>query len=586
MNNNYYRDYFFKNFLTLLIPMLIPLIVMGALSIVIIQQYVKESINDESTNLLKQTREHLELILNELDSLNLYIIASASEFENLQKVMNKSILNTEDHKELAALKNFIDSPNIARPYIDSIYIYVANQNGKFISSTAGGLTELEEFDDTYWFNSFQRHAASDELTWAEARTISKQIFNEPSDKVDLITMFRKIPHMDGVIVLNIKTEYIEEQLNTLSKTAGLGLFIVDEENKVLFNEERFSLKKSDIADIMKKQEDVFSKVINRDSFIVSKITSEKYNWTYFSVSPKSSIYEVPIRLIKIALVLLVACIGGSVLLALYLTNITSRNVKTIVAIFEAAEADKPLPPLPRQVRDIYSYIVHSILINYRETNILKVHVAEKKYKEQAMEYMALHSQLNPHFLFNTLETINWKAIALTGSPNELNAMIENLAVILRYSLDEETRLVPISEEIKYTMHYIEIQKIRYHNEFTLQWELDDTIRHYQVKKLILQPLIENALQHGLTSERPFKMKIKLINLPKSIEIRVIDNGHGMSKSRLAEVRARLETNNDHLKHIGLLNTHRRLKVAYGQQYGLIVQSKEGWGTVIILTIPK
>lgn len=566
--------------------MLIPLIVMGALSIVIIQQYVKESINDESTNLLKQTREHLELILNELDSLNLYIIASASEFENLQKVMNKSILNTEDHKELAALKNFIDSPNIARPYIDSIYIYVANQNGKFISSTAGGLTELEEFDDTYWFNSFQRHAASDELTWAEARTISKQIFNEPSDKVDLITMFRKIPHMDGVIVLNIKTEYIEEQLNTLSKTAGLGLFIVDEENKVLFNEERFSLKKSDIADIMKKQEDVFSKVINRDSFIVSKITSEKYNWTYFSVSPKSSIYEVPIRLIKIALVLLVACIGGSVLLALYLTNITSRNVKTIVAIFEAAEADKPLPPLPRQVRDIYSYIVHSILINYRETNILKVHVAEKKYKEQAMEYMALHSQLNPHFLFNTLETINWKAIALTGSPNELNAMIENLAVILRYSLDEETRLVPISEEIKYTMHYIEIQKIRYHNEFTLQWELDDTIRHYQVKKLILQPLIENALQHGLTSERPFKMKIKLINLPKSIEIRVIDNGHGMSKSRLAEVRARLETNNDHLKHIGLLNTHRRLKVAYGQQYGLIVQSKEGWGTVIILTIPK
>lgn len=203
-----------------------------------------------------------------------------------------------------------------------------------------------------------------------------------------------------------------------------------------------------------------------------------------------------------------------------------------------------------------------------------------------MEYMALHSQLNPHFLFNTLETINWKAIALTGSPNELNAMIENLAVILRYSLDEETRLVPISEEIKYTMHYIEIQKIRYHNEFTLQWELDDTIRHYQVKKLILQPLIENALQHGLTSERPFKMKIKLINLPKSIEIRVIDNGHGMSKSRLAEVRARLETNNDHLKHIGLLNTHRRLKVAYGQEYGLIVQSKEGWGTVIILTIPK
>lgn len=311
MNNNYYRDYFFKNFLTLLIPMLIPLIVMGALSIVIIQEYVKESINDESTNLLKQTREHLELILNELDSLNLYIIASASEFENLQKVMNKSILNTEDHKELAALKNFIDSPNIARPYIDSIYIYVANQNGKFISSTAGGLTELEEFDDTYWFNSFQRHAASDELTWAEARTISKQIFNEPSDKVDLITMFRKIPHMDGVIVLNIKTEYIEEQLNTLSKTAGLGLFIVDEENKVLFNEERFSLKKSDIADIMKKQEDVFSKVINRDSFIVSKITSEKYNWTYFSVSPKSSIYEVPIRLIKIALVLLVACIGGA-----------------------------------------------------------------------------------------------------------------------------------------------------------------------------------------------------------------------------------------------------------------------------------
>ncbi|WP_026576371.1 sensor histidine kinase [Bacillus sp. UNC438CL73TsuS30] len=582
-----YHAFFIKNLTTFVIPMLIPLVVLGSLSTILIQQYVTNRINEDNLNVLKQTKENMELIFNELDSLNLYVVASATQFINFKKMLNKDYLDRNDSRNLASLKNFIDSPNIARPYIDSIYLYLNNGKGQFLTSTTGGLVSLNDFYDRNWFNTFKLHPNKGNI-WAEARTITKQYPGFPEENVNLITMFRRITgENDGVIVLNINSDYIEKHLNSLSTTNGQVFLVIDKNGKIIFKNHENKLKDIDNEKLISQQKSSFSIKFGKDSYIVTKIFSDKYGWTYISITPKSDLYQVPIKLSKITILLLIISIISGTVLAYYLTRKNYQDMKTIITILQVAEAGQPLPPVPSKgKKNVYSYIIHTILKNFMEHNYLKVQLSERKYKAQAMEFAALQSQLNPHFLFNTLETLNWKAIRLTGRPNELNEMVENLADILRYSLDGENKMVHLKEEITYTNSYIKIQKMRFKDKFEVIWDYHEEDLKYHVIKLILQPLLENSLSHGISEDRNCLIKIKIRVSSTLLKISVIDNGDGISPQKLEEIRSRLNSNQEQSKHIGLVNTHRRLKVTYGEPYGIIIKSKKNWGTVVHLTIPK
>ncbi|MET3292302.1 UNVERIFIED_CONTAM: two-component system sensor histidine kinase YesM [Brevibacillus sp. OAP136] len=582
-----YRAFFVKNLMTFLLPMLIPIIVLGALSTYLIHQHIKEEINHNHMDLLKQTEENMELMLNELDSLNLQIVASATQFVHLRTMMTKRWLDHNDFVELAALKNFIDSPAIARSYIDSIYIYIENDRHRFLTSTTGGLMELGDFYDRSWYESFVNHPDKEQV-WTEARTIEK-VFDRYSPKpTHLITMYRKISvaaDNDGVIVLNINTDYIKNYLASLSSMKGQQVLIVDKNNDVLFSDDKIDLGRDVIQQIVAQRSSFFPLDLGDKSFIISKLPSDKYGWTFISITPKDALYEVPTRLSMVALQLLGVSIVVGMLLAYYLTQKNYADVKAIITTLHSAENGKALPPLPSRVKNVYSYIIHRILQNFMEHNYVKVQLSERKYKAQAMEFAALQSQLNPHFLFNTLETINWKAISMTGRPNELNHMVENLADILRYSLDDQNKMVILQKELIYTESYIKIQKVRYRDKFDVIWAYDDEVKKYHVMKLILQPLLENCLYHGIKENERCLIKIKIRTTPAFLHISVIDNGNGIKPEKLAEIRERLESNVDQTRHIGLHNTHKRLKLTYGEPYRLAMRSKYGWGTAVHLSIP-
>ncbi|MFJ7666904.1 sensor histidine kinase [Lysinibacillus sp. NPDC097195] len=583
MTNHYIRTYFFKNVISLLIPMLIPLIVLGALSIFLIQQYVLQDIIDRNTDLLTQTKENIELIFYELDSLNSYIISSTNQFDNLQQLMDKPTLSHQDYKDLVTFKNFIDAPKEAREYIQSIYIYVNNDSGKYLSTTTTGLLELRNTLDFNWYHSFVTHLGYEE-TWAESRTIKRMTNNQLDTPLNIITMYRTIPKNNGVLVLNIKADYIQQQLASLSTTVGRNLVIVDNKNNIIFNEQNYALANRTIQRLTSNPNTFFNMTIDDKPYVISKMESAKYDWTFLSINPKTSLYQVPKKLLQLVLFLSAICIIGSVIYAYWVTRKATVHMRKILAIFQSAEQGGVLPEISIPVNDVYSFITHNVLLNFTEQNTLKRKLAEKKYKEQTLELAALQSQLNPHFLFNTLETLNWRAISLTGKPNELNDMIENLATILRYSLDDESSMVPIMEEIKYTKHYIDILKARHQNQFEVIWEYDDNIMPFNVKKLTIQPLIENALQHGKQNKQLCLIKIKMTVHGNLMTLVVIDNGQGMERQQLQKVRNQLQQNEQY-NHIGLSNTHKRLLVAFGDHGGLTILSKKGWGTVIKMQIP-
>lgn len=563
--------------------MLISLVVLGALSIFVIEKYVRQDIVDRNKNFLIQTKENIELIFHELDSLSSYIISSTNEFEKMQQILDKPELSREDYKYLISLKNIIDSPKEARDYIHSIYIYVQNESGKYLSTTTTGPILLRDTLDFSWYHSYVTHLGFEE-TWAEARILKRMTNNQPDTPINVITMYRILPNDKGVIVLNIKEDYLQQLLTSLSTTVGRNLVIVDNKNNIIFNELNFRLSYRTVQKLISTPHTFFNMKIGEEDAVISKLDSTKYDWSFLSINPKTSLYQVPKKLFKLVILLSVICFVGSVIYAFLITKKATSHIKTILGIFQNAEQGEVLPANTLPVKDVYSLLTHKVLLNFTEQNALKRKFAEQKYREQTLELNALQSQLNPHFLFNTLETLNWRAISLTGKPNKLNDMIDNLAMILRYSLDDESSMVPIMEEIKYTKHYIDILKERYQQQFQVIWEYDDDIVPFKVKKLIIQPLIENALEHGRIKKQLCHIKIKLTVRDCILTLAVIDDGKGMDYDTLQVVRQRLQQH-DQFNHIGLSNTHKRLRVAFGNNSGLFILSKKDYGTVVKMQIP-
>ncbi|MGG4495493.1 sensor histidine kinase [Brevibacillus reuszeri] len=587
-NKNMHRTFFARNLATFLIPMIVPLLVFGTLSSFITQQYVKAEIERNNTNLLKQTEENITMLFDDLASVNMHAVARVIDIP-LQRIFQKNELEVDDYARLDALKQLIDSPAVARPYIESVYIYLKNDKRRLFSSTSGSLIQLNDFYDRSWFDTFLHKKSRNTLVWTEPRLFIRYELENRSTTIKYITIYKKLSITDiddGVIVFNIKRDYIQNYLARFSILKDQSLLIVDNNEEVIYRNNIRDFLKLDIRELLSHRSSFFPLELGHDSCIVSTLNSEKYGWRFFSIVPKSTLYELPTQLSIIAFSLLIISFVVGTILAFHLSKKGNESIKMIITLLHSAEKGLPLSPLPRRGKDVYSYIIHRILKNFIEKNYLKVQLSEQIYRMKTMELTALQSQLNPHFLFNTLGTIYWQAANLTGRLTSLNKMIENLSDILKFSLSSENKLVSLQEEITYTNSYIDIQKVRYKDTFDVIWSVENSILNYKVMKLFLQPLVENSLYHGIKEKGSFGMiKIKMKVIQSTLHITVTDNGNGMTQERLKEVRDNLNDIVEQTNHIGLINTHRRLKLTFGEQHGVLISSKFRWGTSVKLTIP-
>jgi two-component system sensor histidine kinase YesM len=208
---------------------------------------------------------------------------------------------------------------------------------------------------------------------------------------------------------------------------------------------------------------------------------------------------------------------------------------------------------------------------------------EKNYQLKSSELLALQAQINPHFLVNTLNTVFWKALALTGGPNEVSSMIEDFTQLLAQLMGDPNECVPLSEEMRCLQSYIDIQKRRFPDRFTYTTNIDPVIGDAAILKLILQPIVENCISHALVPEREINIQVDVCVRGDSIELTVKDDGAGMT----AEVLERLRVPSDQhqYKHIGLYNTMKRLALFYNVDSPLTIDSCEGNGTIVRISVP-
>ena len=197
----------------------------------------------------------------------------------------------------------------------------------------------------------------------------------------------------------------------------------------------------------------------------------------------------------------------------------------------------------------------------------------------------LASQINPHFLYNTLESIRMKAYA--AGDRDAADMVKLLARLMRRNIEVRDTPVPLQQELEMTEAYLKLQRYRFGDAVCYSLEADEAVRRLTVLPLLIQPLVENAFQHGVRNcLQGSRITVRAAAEGDRLSITVSDNGVGIPPDRLAELRARLGDEGQLSDtHIGLANVHQRIRLYYGAPYGMTLASTPGQGTVVTLSLP-
>lgn len=221
------------------------------------------------------------------------------------------------------------------------------------------------------------------------------------------------------------------------------------------------------------------------------------------------------------------------------------------------------------------------MIDEMENLIEKLIKEEKEKKEVELE--ALHAQINPHFLHNTLNTIKWMA-KIQGN-SSVSKAITSLVKLLRVSTNLGKEKITLTEELDYLKNYMVIQRLRFNENIELQFDIDESCLNLKVPKLILQPIVENSIIHGLEKDIfELKIIIKIYKSKQNVIVEIIDNGPGINKKTLKNIFER-ESDHNKFSKVGLNNVNKRIKLYFGKEYGLKIESEIGLGTKIIIKLP-
>ena len=256
----------------------------------------------------------------------------------------------------------------------------------------------------------------------------------------------------------------------------------------------------------------------------------------------------------------------------------------MIDTFDHAMHGDPIERPIQHVKDEYDVIMNNILYMYLKDGAMKAQLQEEQYQKVRAEFMALQLQINPHFLYNTLQTLDICIQAGTMDRFDLSDMIHDLSNILKYALSDPRETVSLSEEIKYLRDYAAIQKFRFGNRFVIYYEIEEDCLSCSVFRMMLQPLVENSMVHGLNGlkERGY-IWVSAARNGDSVRLSVRDSGLGMTEEERQALLRRVYDAEG--RSIGLKNLNSRLVLRYGQESRLQIESAPGKGTHVYFDIP-
>lgn len=573
---------------------LIPTITISFISLNNTTKILEKNFNTMTHSTLAQVNENVNLSLQSYKDLlyQIYVNESVVEWvdklnkgEDTELVRSQLIRNVQ---EVANLKDYIESimiiPKEGTPvFFDKLTAASTKSSwiGNYPVSVEEMYQTISETNDTIIYPT--KHAATVGET-------EYYFFHAGHRIID----YRNVDKELGAIIFTFNYKLLDGICNEIKNSQENDIdsinFLLNENGEVMsFPVEEFLGKVVGKAGEMEEQRKrSYAEFINetnlfRDkNILINYITDEASNWKIVNVANQESLNQEIETQRKWILLLIVGLIFVLGIISWILMKQLTSSIRNVVSAIkkvsqgnleERVYIDKKMPEEIRNISENFNEMLKKLNLSIEHERIAVE-------KQRSAEVAFLEAQINPHFIYNTLDTINWMAI--DEEQYEISEAVNSLAKILRYGIDKSNETVTLKDEIDWLKQYIALQQYRLKSELKIKIDIEPYLLNYQIHKLLLQPFVENAIKHGFQSmAEKFELGLFIYEEADYIIIRIEDNGMGMPEGKVKEL---LDNTQDN-RHIGVRNAMERMEIYYGEKAEIKIKSKVGAGTTVIMKLP-
>jgi two-component system sensor histidine kinase YesM len=539
-----------------------------------------------------QLVNHLDFYVDEMKNTMMTVVLEKQYSQFLQE---SYVDDSQRHANFNSLNNLMLSLVANRSYND-LFLIIRDRNYILSSDSQGSTTYLDdkEFVRSSFFANMKSSGSMVKVVDAP------ELGHHPSRSYGFAVALDSRAVVIGAkpdnafIVITSTVDFFDNLVrNVADKVVDL-LVIVKPDGGIVYNSALASAeaKPSDLG----KTLNAFPKLgsnritLSNHEYFVQPALSRSTGWNLYFLSSSDRIRLGRDRVVFGGLALLALALALSALAAFVISGQITRPITRLMSLMRRVEGDDLTVRAQPGGNDELGNLNRSFNAMITRMDFLVNELMQSKILTHEAELYALQQQINPHFLYNTLETIN--SLTNQGRRDEVLAIVRKMAGIFRYCIHGGRKLVVrLSEELRYVKDYLDIQLTRFGDRIEVSYEIDPAILELAAVKFILQPLVENSLRHGFAlMNTGAKLSLKGSLKEGNVELTVTDNGKGIEAEVLAQLEHTLASVESdplgNVGHIGLRNVHARLQLQYRQDYGLVVSSSAGKGTTVTLTFPR
>jgi len=556
-----------KLYLCIILLIVVPLILTGFYLNNQFASLTLDKSSDIALQTLKQTRQNFDSLLADTNDLSLRILSNAQIQKFIKEDYNKTLDYDRYYRDIFSWLNDLKG---SKTYFDTISI-------------------IDDHKVIFQMGTLDSNVNSEHVKRALALKGSIYWVVEGGKLYSYrrIMDFNKYGNDLGVVKINISEEAIYNFYKGINSYDASNLILVDSAGTVLSSSLKNRIgQKFEPFDEMKirisnRSEGFFSENIGNKNNIVLFYRIAPTNWFLVQTIPESSFTPLKTTINTVLLIAIALCILFGFLFSLIQHSYLIKPLGKLRTEMAKLRIGNFNIHLNTESKDEIGEINQGFI---RMTQQLKETINDvyiSKIKQREAELTALQAQINPHFLYNTLDSIHW--LAMKHRNYDVSEQIEALSEIFKHVLNKGQPIVTISKELDFLENYMFIQKAKYGQRIRLMISADPAIMDYKTPKLILQPLVENAILHGLEEKlEGGTIDVRIDMIDRNVRFVVSDDGIGTDQNRIN----RMMSGGDEIQDVfALKNIDDRIKLNYGREYGLKFRSQEGAGTVVEVLIP-
>ena len=567
-------------FATVAVLVLSAVVIVTGVSMKFTNTSIFENSSEYTHTIIQQMNQNIDSYIDYMENIA-YLISSNEDVQDY--LFDEKIDNEGRYRILNQFQTILDSRSDIRN------VGIISKNGRMLINDGSKsvnqdldlntqewyATALEKPNGPILTSSHVQHIISGERPWVI--TLSRGIRDRSGSG-----------EKEGVFFIDLNYSAISGLCDQSTVGTKGYAFILDAKGNIVYHPQQQQLynelQTENISLIMDTDEDTVLTGTGNDGKLYSISRSEKTGWTVVDCTNVKELLSKSRQAQSVYVLTAIILVIVALLFSRFMArSITLPIQKLRDSMKKVQEGDFSVSDVVVDSKNEIGSLTKSFdVMTHRIHELMEQNVHEQEEKRKS-ELKALQSQINPHFLYNTLDSIIWMA---EGKKNEeVVLMTASLARLLRQSISNEDEVVPIANEVEYARGYLTIQKMRYKDKLEFQIDVDSSILYIPLIKLVLQPIIENAIYHGLKyKESKGLLIVKGFMKDGNAVLQVIDDGVGMDEETLAHIYDRHKVNY-HSNGVGVYNVQKRLKLYYGDDYGITYESEKGKGTTATITIP-